>query len=237
MKPLLIIKTGVRVNAVPPDWGDFEDWIMAGMGLPSSRFQVVDVFNGADLPAARQCDAVIITGSPAMVTDRHPWSEATAGWLRDAMDIELPMLGICYGHQLLAHALGGCVGYHPGGREIGTTTLTVLDAAEGDPVMANIQGEVPIHVSHSQTVLELPNDSVILARNDFEPHQAVRYAEKVWGLQFHPEFNARIMKAYIQDRIEALIAEGYDIDRLTNTVRETPVASSVLRNFASLTAC
>jgi GMP synthase (glutamine-hydrolysing) len=236
MKPLLIIKTGNRVEKVPPAWGDFEDWIIAGTGLPASHFQIVNVVNGAALPAVNACAGVIVTGSPAMVTDRHPWSEATAGWLRDAMDVSLPTLGICYGHQLLAHALGGTVGYHPDGREIGTTSLSLLVEAENDLLMSHLygQGELPIHVSHSQSVLELPSGCVVLGRNDFEPHQVVRFGDKAWGLQFHPEFNAGIMKAYIEDRIEALRVEGFDIDHLTATVRETPLASSVLRNFTSL---
>src|SRR5688572_21533998 len=74
-------------------------------------------------PSREGFAGTIVTGSGAMVTDRHEWSERSAQWLRDAAHDGMPLLGICYGHQLIAHALGGEVDYHPAGREMGTVQL------------------------------------------------------------------------------------------------------------------
>ena len=85
---------------------------------------------GEALPDPRSVRAVVVTGSAAMVTSREPWSERTAAWLCETVEVKTPVLGICYGHQLLAHALGGRVEDNPQGRHIGTVDVTLTDAAE-----------------------------------------------------------------------------------------------------------
>ncbi|MEX2366943.1 MAG: glutamine amidotransferase, partial [Pseudohongiellaceae bacterium] len=106
--------------------------------------------------------------------------------------------------------------------------------ASGDPLCRGLSGKIPIHVSHSQSVLRLPENARILAANAFEPHQAVRFADSVWGVQFHPEFDADIMRAYIRERKQALTAEGLAADDLYQQVRDTHEAASILTNFAEL---
>jgi GMP synthase (glutamine-hydrolysing) len=132
---LCIIKTGDTLPVLRERHGDFEDWIargLAGQGLP---VRTIDPRQGANWPAPAQIAGVVVTGSPAMVTDRADWSERTAAWLAQLVEEEVPVLGICYGHQLLAHALGGTVGRHPQGIEIGTVTVECADAARGDALL------------------------------------------------------------------------------------------------------
>ena len=119
--PILILKTGEAPPPVKSRFGDFEDWIALGMGQPVDSLDVVSVYLGASLPSANRVSGVIVTGSPAMVTDRPDWSEASARWLANiVVEDSVPVLGVCYGHQLLAHGLGGEVGPNPKGREMGT---------------------------------------------------------------------------------------------------------------------
>jgi len=234
MKPILILKTGNTVPGIPRERGDFEHWIRAGMGLPDDACVVVNVAAGEVLPEPDTVAGIVVTGSPAMVTDRLDWSEASAAFLRQAAEAAIPVLGICYGHQLLAHALGGSVAFHPGGREIGTTAVTLTAAAGEDVLFAGLPLSFPVNVSHRQTVSVLPPGAVVLAGNPFEPFQAVRYRESVWGLQFHPEFAADVMRAYLDERKEALVEEGLDPAALRNNVQQTPVAASLLQVFATL---
>ena len=235
MKPLLIIKTGRTLREVPPECGDFEHWIAAGMELPPGSWHSCEVSAGAQLPAPDQLSGVVITGSAAMVSERLSWSEYTAAWLQQAVQT-LPVLGICYGHQLLAHALGGTVDYHPRGREIGTAWVSCMPGAAQDPLFAGLPQRFAVHVTHQQSVLTLPPGAEVLASNDFEPHQAVRFSERVWGLQFHPEFDAGVMGIYLQARAAPLQAEGFDLPQLHQSVQETPESCAVLRNFARLLA-
>lgn len=237
MKPLLIIKTGRTLPEVPSARGDFEHWILQGMGWDPGRALTCEVSAGAELPAPAQVCGVVITGSGAMVSDRLPWSERSADWLLQAQALnQLPILGICYGHQLLAHAFGGQVGYHPRGREMGTTGLQCHAAAVGDRLFAGCSEHFSVHVTHQQTVLQPPAGADILASNDFEPHHALRFGELVWGVQFHPEFDADVMRAYLNARADRLREEGFDVQGMLAAVRDTPESQQVLRNFAAMLA-
>jgi len=231
-KPLLIARTGSTFSAIREKRGDFDDWFLERFRQLGVAAEVW-VANGADrLPNADDYQAVVVTGSPAMVTDREPWSEALAHWLRDAAEAGLPMLGVCYGHQLLAHAFGGEVGYHPKGREIGTHEVQLQDAASDDSLFGGMPSRFVAHLTHAQSVLRLPEQAVLLASNAYEPHQAFRIGERAWGVQFHPEFDAEIMASYLAHFRNQLEQEGTDPEVLLNAVREAPEATSLLARFA-----
>lgn len=231
---LLIVQTGTAIPAVRGQFGDFAQWFRRGMGLSSRQTQCVRVDRGAQLPPPKSVAGIVVTGSGAMVTDRLEWSETTARWLRRAVDADIPVLGVCYGHQLLAHALGGRVDYNPHGREMGTVELRRSPQSRDDALLGALPPTFPAQATHLQTVLEPPRDAVVLARSSFDACQAVRFAPRAWGLQFHPEFGAREMRAYISARDGALADEDFDVPAMLRQVRATPQARSVLRRFARL---
>ena len=234
MKPLLIMKTGSTLESLRARGEDFHDWIIRELQVAPDQVQVRAVDEGEGLPAPTAISGVVITGSPAMVTDGAPWNDVAAQWLREAIDADLPVLGICYGHQLLAYACGGKVDYHPAGREIGTVDVRLTQASDTDPLLADLPTEFPAHATHSQSVLVLPANSVHLARSAHDQHHAFRVGAAAWGLQFHPEFDAAIMTSYIEERASDLRDEGRDVDRLLEQVKETPEATGLLSRFARL---
>ncbi|HVO37841.1 MAG TPA: glutamine amidotransferase [Spirochaetia bacterium] len=224
MGKIVIIKTGSTLPGLKTRRGDFEDWIRGGMRLSPRDTTVVDVAAGEDLPPARGCRGIAITGSHDMVSERLDWSERTAEWLRDAVRQGVPTLGICYGHQLLAHALGGMVDYNPRGPERGTTEIDLRDAARTDTLLGGLPRTLKVHASHSQSVLTLPPGAVLLASNPWDENQAFRINECAWGVQFHPEFDSEIMRAYCD----------HDGSGACSDIGETPQAAEVLRRFTAI---
>ena len=164
-----------------------------------------------------------------MVTDREPWSERAAAWLRLAMADNVPVLGVCYGHQLLAHALGGAVGWHPAGKEFGTHTITLAPEAASHPLLAGLPQTFPANLSHSQSVLTPPPGARVLAASSHEPYQILAYSERTLTLQFHPEFTGPIMQAYVD--YAATQPKGHRPVNLGEPVQDTPQARQVLQNF------
>ncbi|MDP1931584.1 MAG: glutamine amidotransferase [Gammaproteobacteria bacterium] len=235
MKPLLIMKTGRTIETLRQHGEDFEDWIITAMEVPRGHTMTVAVDEGETLPSQTTIAGIVVTGSPAMITDGAPWNEIAADYLRSAISDSLPILGICYGHQLLAQACGGRVDYHPAGREVGTVQVRLHQAAQSDPLLAGLPREFRAHATHSQSVLTLPESAILLAGSDHDPHQSFRIAEWAWGVQFHPEFTPHVMRTYVLERQEALRAEGFDVEALLAAVVDTPAATAVLRNFARLT--
>ena len=229
MKPFLILETGVPIEPLRRH-GGFGHWIRVAAGLHARQVRHVRVLDGEALPDARDYAGVLVTGSGAMVTERLDWSERTADWLRDAAHAGRPLFGICYGHQLIAHALGGTVDYNPRGREMGTVPVATSAAAAADPLFAGL-GEFDAQTTHLQTVTAPPPAAEVLARSGRDDCQAFRWGEAAWGVQFHPEFSTGMMRGYIHARSEALAKEGTCHASLSKAVRPAPLARRVLRRF------
>ena len=230
---LVILKTGSTYPSLKAQFGDFDRWFMRGLG-GGLDITVVNVAAGESPGHPEQWDGIVVTGSPAMVTEQAPWSELAGAWLAQAVDQRVPLLGVCYGHQLLAHALGGEVGYHPRGRESGTYQVERLEAAETDPLFRHLPERFNAQLTHRQSVLTLPETAVLLARNSFEPHQAFRVGPCAWGVQFHPEFTDEVMVAYLDVQAPDLEKEQLDPRALRAAVAAAPEASSLLERFAEL---
>lgn len=231
MRPLVILKTGSTLPRLAAARGDYEDWIASGVGAPN--VEVCRLEDGDALPSPEQPRAVVITGSSAMVTERREWSERAAAWLPLVIERGTPVLGICYGHQLLAHALGGEVGPSPNGREIGTIDVELTADANTDPLLGGL-GPLRVNASHRQVVLRLPAGARRLAQNRHDPHQAFAVGERTWGMQFHPEWDHDVIRAYLEDREATLREEGLDVDALFANVEPSEDGATILRRFGAL---
>jgi GMP synthase (glutamine-hydrolysing) len=236
MSNILLIKTGATMDPIMAGYGDFEDWFAAGLG-PAS-VSLAEVYRQQSLPRldtlASDYDGIVITGSAAMVSERADWSERTAAWLKRAVASGIPVLGVCYGHQLLAHALGGRVGANPRGRQIGTVRAQLLPKAHGDPLLGFLPAEFTAQASHSEIVLALPRGAERLAVSPKDDNFALRFSANAWGVQFHPEFSAAVTGEYIRLRADALRGEGLDPASLKSRLEETEQARAVLRQFLKI---
>ena len=231
LKKILIIKAGTKLPSLDNVAGDFEDWILSAMDVPAVEADVVSVFEGFSLPHPSQCKAVVITGSDAMISGHSEWIEVCAIWLRDAVESQIPVMGICFGHQLLAYALGGDVANNPAGIEAGSVEAILTSEAANDLLLQGMD-KMMVQASHRQCVTRLPDGAVCLAKTSMDQYHAFRVGSYCWGLQFHPEFSANITRHYIQYYQADLQSAGRNTEDMMAACVETLQARACLKKFS-----
>ncbi len=175
MGKLLIIKTGSTFGSILKMYGDFQDFIINSAEITNKKVIVCDVYNNKKLPELGDIDKIIITGSHSMVTDYESWSVYAAKWLEKAAYTDASILGICYGHQLLTQVFGGTVDYHPNGQENGSVEVELTGHGINDPLVGVLPHRFQAFSSHAQTIVKLPKDALVLAKNQFEPYHGVLF--------------------------------------------------------------
>lgn len=139
--------------------------------------------NNGDLPETYEFDAVIITGSFASVYWDDDWIQDLLSWARMGVDRDIPFLGVCFGHQVMAEVLGGTV-EGMGKYELGYTEIQQVGESE---LFSNVGDSFVVFNAHSDTVTELPDGARLLAENEFGVHAFQK--GKVFGIQGHPEYD------------------------------------------------
>jgi GMP synthase (glutamine-hydrolysing) len=209
--------------------GDFVRWFEDTVG-PGLRISVADAVQGP-LPEASAQDGVIVTGSFDSVTRHSPWMEALGRWLVEAGQT-VPVLGVCFGHQLLGHALGGRVERNPLGQEVGTREIELTEAGRGDPLFRGLPARFLAQEAHEDQVAPAPPGAVLLAQNAHSPVQAFAHGRFIRGVQFHPEFSAERCRDLCREEARQLDAARPGLAQEAEaSIRETPEASQVLRNW------
>jgi GMP synthase (glutamine-hydrolysing) len=227
----VVLVTGEPVPATRDRLGGFLELIRAVTpGFAQATWQAYDARALDVLPDLTDALAVIITGSPLSITEPQPWMGRAAERVATLVRQEIPTLGICFGHQLLGHALGGRVALNPQGREMGTVAYS---AQVHDPVLGP-PGSWLVNSTHLDSVVELPPGAVVLGSTALEPHAAVRFGPAAWGVQFHPEIDGAVMRDYIAARRPALVQERVDVSLLEQGVQDAPVAAALVERFLNV---
>jgi len=157
-------------------------------------------------------DALVVLGGPQSAYDDHsaPWLPATKQLLRTAVSVGLPTLGICLGAQLLAEATGGRVAKGSAGIEAGPRLVAKRDAAWQDPLFDQVPLTPTVVQWHEDAVVELPPAALLLASSSKYVNQAFRVGPCAWGLQFHIETPAAMVRYWGEHYSAAVLAAGLD---------------------------
>jgi GMP synthase (glutamine-hydrolysing) len=228
MGGLLIVQTGTTQLH-----GDYPAWFARSLRreLPVIRAHAGEKL-GPALDRVRP-QGIIVTGSPLSVTEGAPWMLQLGDDLLRVAARGTQVLGVCFGHQLLARAAGGEVVKNPRGREIGTVSVQLTEAGRRDPLFAWVgASELEVQATHLDSVDPVPPGATLLASNENCAAQAFRLSETVAGVQFHPELSTAAMRDLILSRRDKLEAEGLDADALAAQVHDV-AAGQILHAFAA----
>jgi GMP synthase (glutamine-hydrolysing) len=183
------------------------------------RVDVVDVEQGQALPASLDgVDMLVVMGGPMCVgqEQEHPYLQHEYGLLREALRQDVPVMGVCLGSQMLAHAAGAKV-YRSPVNEFGWSRVELTSGGRNDPLFAGVDSSMLVFQWHGDT-FDVPSDGELIATSSVVPSQAIRVGRRAYGLQFHVELDRRLLDLWMEVAPE----ERDDVDeavieRLTRT--------------------
>ncbi len=230
MRRILIVQAGSTDPSVAERFGDFPDWFARHLA-GEAELSVARPDEG-ELPAPARFGGILVTGSPKSVTSPEPWMAPLGVWLVEAARGRA-VLGVCFGHQLLATALGGTVERNPLGREAGTTEIRLTEAGRRDPLFEGLPARLMAQQTHEDHVTRMPSGATLLAGNAHSPVQAFAVGATIRCVQFHPEMDAERSRALAEarrDRLDRSAPGGHAA--VLASIRETPGAERTLLNWA-----
>jgi len=202
-----ILETGQLPDELRDKHGDYPAMFqrMLGAVAPDLDFAVYRVTK-EELPASvDECDAWLVTGSRHGVYDPLPWIEPLKRFLKQAYERDVPIVGICFGHQILAEALGGKARKADNGWGIGVHRYRVLRPTGR---VRGVDDELVLNAFHQDQVTELPPDAEVLAESDFCPYAVLAYRGKAISIQAHPEFSTDFERDLIAYRQGSSFSEA-----------------------------
>ncbi len=162
---------------------------------PTIEVEGWDIVDGGRIPASpHDADGWLITGSKFGVYEPLPWIEPLKDFLRETYAATVPIVGICFGHQILAEAMGGRVVKSERGWGCGVHSYRL---AGSEPWMTDAQGTLKVHAMHQDQVIEKPEGARVIASSEFCEYAGLAYGDHAFSIQPHPEFDA----AYERDLI------------------------------------
>lgn len=233
-KKFTMIRTGELFPELIKKTGDMQQLFANGMNIDKNDIEVYTVFDGFELPSIDKTHPLIITGSPALITDHDEWSIKTGEFIFEAHKHGIPILSLCYGHQLVAYTFGGEVGFHPTG-EYGTLELFLTEDGKKDALFSAVPERFYGQAVHINTVTKLPKGAKLTCYSKDEPTHGFSYEETVWGAQFHPEFSPEVAKGLVLADAEDLTKRGFDVNAIIDGLaKDNQYGQMLLRRFKDI---
>ena len=217
-----ILQTGLAPEALSGEMGDYPDMfarLLAGNGFTFRTYRVVE----GEFPASvKDCDGWLITGSRHGVYEDHPWIPPLEQFIRDSFAARVPMVGICFGHQIIAQAMGGKVERYDGGWAVGATDYDF----NGQHLVLNAW--------HRDQVTKVPANAKVIATNDFCTNAALLYDDRAFTVQAHPEFRPEFVDGLMKTRGKGLVPEevmAAAAQRLQDPIQDKAMADQIAAFF------
>jgi GMP synthase-like glutamine amidotransferase len=190
-----ILQTGYAADALRVTHGDYPDLfakLLDGQGFSFETYRVVDM----EFPASiRDCDGWLITGSRHGAYEDHAFIPPLEAFIRDCYAAQVPMVGVCFGHQIIAQAMGGKVEKWAGGWTVGRT---VYDFG-GD--------QVALNAWHQDQVTLKPDSAAVCASSEFCENAALVYGDRMFTVQAHPEFSPALVADMVEKRGRGMVPD------------------------------
>ncbi len=183
-----ILQTGHAPEEVQDELGDVNTFFMRLLDGQEFTFETFCVVDGDFPDGPEDCDGWLITGSKHGAYEDHPWIPPLESLIRDVYAAGRPLVGICFGHQIIAQALGGTVEKFEGGWAVGRQTYDWRGA------------EIALNAWHQDQVTQKPEGADVLASNSFCQNAALVYDNRIFTVQAHPEFGDPMIKGLIDAR-------------------------------------
>ncbi len=206
-----ILLTGHAPEELEPHYGNYIEMFKSLLSGQDFEFVGYKVVDGEFPESATDADGWLITGSKHGVYEDHPWIPPLENLIRDAVTQNVPLVGVCFGHQIIAQALGGKVEKFEGGWAVGHQTYDFAGT------------ELSMNAWHQDQVTELPPGAVTIASNDFCKNAAILYGDRALTVQAHPEFSADFVDGLINTRGRGVVPDDIldaaidDLDEPTNS--------------------
>jgi GMP synthase-like glutamine amidotransferase len=217
-----ILQTGLAPDALKDELGDYPDMfarLLDGHGFTFRTFRVVE---GAFPASVRDCDGWLITGSRHGTYEDHPWIPPLEQFIRDSFAARVPMVGVCFGHQIIAQAMGGKVERHAGGWAVGATDY-------------DFGGQhLTLNAWHRDQVTKAPQGAKVVASNDFCANAALLYDDRAFTVQAHPEFLPEFIDGLMKTRGKGLVPDDLMADatkRLALPIQDQTIAAQIAAFF------
>lgn len=197
---ITIVQTGAVPDFLQPRFDDYPAMFRRMFATAGGQFDYgdVDVLAGEALPDPSGLEGIVITGSPAGVYEDHAWLSPLRAFIRSAYAARTPMLGICFGHQIMADALGGQVRKSEKGWGLGRHDYSLRHRPA---FLADMPQNLAIACSHQDQVIVPPADADIVLASDFAPNAGLFYRSgRAVSFQPHPEFEDDYALALVEMR-------------------------------------
>ena len=236
MMKIGILLVGRASEDLVDEYGTYAEMLIALINTEEQVFEF-KTFNILDDEFPKdhlECDGWIVTGSPHGVYEDHSWIPTVSQLINNVYEANLPIFGVCFGHQLIAQALGGHVEKSEKGWGLGLHTYQVNNKPD---YMSNLSEEVTLNICHQDQVLRPPQGATVYAKSEFCENAGFYIKDKVLTMQAHPEFLVDFIKALLTARRDVTIPKEFvdpalvGLNNNSDSVESNQFAETIRRFF------